>query len=89
MCQSVLAFCHCDSTPEKNQLMEERFILAHNFRGLVRDCLAPLLWACGAAEHHGRERVVERSHSPRDNQDAKKKRKEGAKFPIFLSRACP
>lgn len=29
----VLAFCHCDKKSENNSLKEERFILAHDFRG--------------------------------------------------------
>jgi hypothetical protein len=44
-------YCPCDKIPEKNNLKEERFILAHGFRGFILWSLAPSFWACGEAEH--------------------------------------
>jgi hypothetical protein len=38
--------------PDKNYLKEEKFVLAHGFRGSFHSWLAPLLWARCDAEHH-------------------------------------
>jgi hypothetical protein len=77
----VLVF-HCyDKIPEKNNLKEDRLILAHGFRGLSRCRLIPLLWVCGEAEHHdGEGRVkgvgVQRC-SPHGGQETRETEKQG------------
>jgi hypothetical protein len=32
-CVELEGLCHCDKIPDVNNLQEERFILAHGFRG--------------------------------------------------------
>jgi hypothetical protein len=56
----------------ENNLKEERFILAHHFRGfspLLPDCC----FRAGEAEHYGRKHVLEESSSPHVQEAEKEK----------------
>jgi hypothetical protein len=49
----------CDKITEKINIKEERFILAHSFRGFHPWLLGSIVSWCYEAEHHGREYAVE------------------------------
>jgi hypothetical protein len=58
----------------ENNLKDERFILAHSFRGfspLPADCVVS---GPGEVEHHESEHVVEQSSSPYGSQETEKER---------------
>jgi hypothetical protein len=73
-------FHHCDKIPEKNKRRENLFFLMVS----LHVCLAPLLWGCGKAEHHGGEHVVEQNSSLHCGQDIKRERGggRGSNIPI-------
>jgi hypothetical protein len=76
----LLGFNHCDKKSEINNLLGERFILAHGFKRFqpIIDWLY-CFGACGKMGTHDRRRC-----SPHGSQEA-----EGTGVPIFPSRACP
>jgi hypothetical protein len=53
MSHLVLSFCHCDKIPEKTNLKEKRFILAHGFQKFQSMALGLLLWAFGGTVYDG------------------------------------
>jgi hypothetical protein len=63
----ALAFCHWDKVPDR---IKERFLVTRDFIVSVHGQLAPWLWACGKAEHHGGEHTVEQSCSLHSDQEA-------------------
>lgn len=81
--ESVSVNCHCSENHLRQSSEQECFLWTHGFRAFTPQLLSFMLWACGEIVYHGREHVMEQSHSCHGGQEEKKERSCWGQNPPF------